>query len=133
LLGTISSNAITVEFLQAAIDPDNVSWLSGIACRNFDHIVHLDISVSWPHGSLDEETSGYGRLIFWDQTDEYLFPKGSYFILHRSYIIKGYFIARSGGTHQGISSNAFEKVDDAQVMLSPGLVERKMASGSCKQ
>ena len=54
---------------------------------------------------------------FWDQDDEYLFPKGSFFFLHGSFIIKGYFSARSGGTHQGINSNAFEKVDDAHVSI----------------
>ena len=132
LLGMTPGNAVTVEFLQETINPNNESLLSGIACRNLDHIVHLDIAVDWPRNSLIVEQRGYKRLTFWGGSDEFLFPKGSFFQLHGSYIIKGYFIARSGGMHQGVVSNAFEKVDDAQVMLSPGLVENKVANSSCR-
>ena len=126
------NGAITVEFLQAAIDPSHAGWLSGLACRNLDHIVHLDIKVDWPEQSLDVETSGNRRLVFWNDANEFLFPEGSFYFLHGSYIVKGYFIARSGGVHQGIVSNAFEKVSDAQVMLSPGLVENKITSDRCE-
>jgi hypothetical protein len=80
---------------------------------------------------VDVEQSGYKRLVFWDARDEYLFPDGSFFFLHGSYIIKGYFIARTGGEHQGVISNAFEKINDAQVMLTPGLSEISVKSGSC--
>lgn len=131
LLGTMSSKAITIEFLQAPINPSDVSWLSGIACRNYDHIVHLDISVDWPENSVDVERTGYKRLVFWDSAAEYLFPEGSFFFLHGSYIIKGYFIVRSGGMHQGVISNYFEKISDAQVMLTPGLTENKVRNGKC--
>ena len=131
LLTVGTSNAITVEFLQAAIDPAHVGWLFGIACRNYDHIIHLDISVDWPDKSVDVEQTRYQRLVFWDNSAEYLVPKDSFFFLHGSYIIKGYFIARSGGVHQGVVSNAFEKISDAQVMLSPGLSEHKMESENC--
>lgn len=132
LLGIASSNAIKVEFLQASIDPAHVGWLSGLACRNLDRMVHLDIRVEWPDKSLDVETSDYRRLIFWDKEAEYLFPKGSYSLLHGSYIIKGYFIVRSGGIHQGMVSNAFEKAGDPQAMFGPGLVETRQASSECK-
>lgn len=132
LMATAPGRAVTLEFLQASIDPSHAGWLSGLACRNFDHIVHLDITVDWPNGSLDVETTGYQRLVFWDETDEFLFPKGSFVPLHGSYVIKGYFIPRSGGVHQGIASNAFEKVDEADARLRPGLVENKMTSDRCK-
>lgn len=125
------SNALTIEFLQASINPDNAAWLSGIACRNLDHIIHLDIAVDWPNGSLEVENSGYKRLVFWGSEDEYLFPTGSFFLLHGSYIIKGYFIARSGGVHQGVASNSFDKISDAQVMLTPGISENQIRSGRC--
>jgi hypothetical protein len=46
LLLTVPGNAITIEFMQASITPANAIWLSGIACRNLDHIIHLDIAVS---------------------------------------------------------------------------------------
>jgi hypothetical protein len=131
-VATASNNAMTVEFLQARINPSHAEWLAGLACRNLDRIVHLDISVDWPDQSLDVETTGYRRLTFSNNTDEFLFPKGSYYMLHGSYIIKGYFIVRSGGMQQGVVSNAFEKVDDAEVMLRPGLVENKMTSDRCK-
>jgi hypothetical protein len=131
-IATTSNNTMTVEFLQTRIDQSHAEWLAGLACRNLDRIVHLDISVDWPDQSLDVETTGDRRLILWNSTDEFLFPKGSYYMLHGSYIIRGYFIARSGGVHQGVVSNAFEKVDDAQVMLRPGLVENKMTSDRCK-
>jgi hypothetical protein len=132
LFAATRANAVTVEFLQTSIDPESVGFLSGLACRNYDHIVHLDLSVSWPDKAVSVETMGYERLVFWSKTDEYLFPKNTYFFLHGSYIIKGYFIARAGGTHQGVTSNAFEKIDDAQVMLSPNVVERKTMDVACK-
>jgi len=129
---TAPSNAFKVEFLQSPIDPSRAGWLAGLACRNLDQIVHLDISVDWPKESLDVETDGYRRLVFWNSTDEFLFPKDSFFLLHGSYVVKGYFIVRSGGIHQGITSSSFEKIDDAQVMLRPGLTENKMTSDRCK-
>jgi hypothetical protein len=132
VLVTSSSKAIMIEFLQASIDPEHVGVLSGLSCRNYDHIVHLDISVNWPDDSLTVEKTDYQRLVFWDKSAEYLFPKDTYFVLHGSYIIKGYFIARSGGMHQGIVSNAFEKVNDAEVMLSPNVVERRIKNARCK-
>ncbi len=122
----------TIEFLQGPISPKNVSSLAGLACRNYDHIVHLDISVNWPAKTSEAEQSDDQRLIFWNSTAEYLFPKGSYDFLHGDYVIKGYFIVRDGGFHQGSSSRAFEKVDDATVMLSPTVNERKAGGRGCK-
>jgi hypothetical protein len=126
------ASALVVKFLQAEIDPSTVGWLSGLSCRNYDHIVHLDLSISWPSSDLEVEKSDYERLVFWNKTAEYLFPKGSYSFLHGSYVVKGYFIARSGGMHQGAVSNAFDKIDDAQVMLSPNVTERKTRRTACR-
>jgi hypothetical protein len=128
---TASNNANTVEFLQSPIDQSNANWLAGLACRNLDHIVHLDISVDWPLDSMDEEMTGDRRLVLWNDTDEFLFPKGSYYMFHGRYIIKGYFIPRSGGPHQHVVSNAFDKVDDEQVILRLAPVENKMANDKC--
>jgi hypothetical protein len=124
------ASAITIEFLQGEITPATVGWLSGLSCRNYDHVVHLDIGITWPDATV--ETSGYERLIFSASSAEYLFPKGTYMYLHGSYIVKGYFIARAGGMHQGIISDAFEKIDDAQVMLAPNVVEKKAKSSACR-
>jgi len=130
ILSSVLANAhaktIQVEFLQAAISPQNVGALSGLACRNLDRIVHLDIAVEWPTDKTHPEIDDYKRLVFWDDETEYLFPNGSYFFLHGSWIIKGYFIARSGGMHQGVSSDSFEKIDDASVMLNPNVTETKV-------
>lgn len=123
---------VTIEFLQGPITPKNIGDLEGLACRNYDHIVHLDISVNWPAKSADVETTDFQRLIFWNSTAEYLFPKDTYQFLHGDYVIKGYFIARNGGFHQGVTSRAFEKVDDATVMLSPTVTERKAGGKGCK-
>jgi hypothetical protein len=122
---------INIEFLQAEIDPSNVQWLSGLACRNYDRIVHVDLSISWPDKDTDAETAGFERLVFWNSEAEFLFPKGTYFFLHGSWIVKGYFIVRSGGVHQGIVSDAFEKIDDATVMLNPNVQENQIKSANC--
>ena len=100
-------------------------------------LVHVDIDVEWPNTTVNAEQSGYGRLIFWTDQDqngfgtEYLFPKGSYVYLHGSYMVKGYFIIRTGGMHQGVSSVAFEKVDDAIVLLNPAVNETKARGSRC--
>jgi hypothetical protein len=127
-----TGRALTVEFLQAAIDPHTAGLLSGLACRNLDHIVHLDLSVTWPETSLAVETDGYRRLIFWNESDEFLFPKGAYAVRHGSYAVKGYFIARAGGVHQGIVSNFLEKADDPGVKRTPGMVEKKAEGSACR-
>ena len=132
LVATKTGRAVTVEFLQAAIDPRNAGLLSGLACRNLDHVVHLDLSVTWPEKALGVEHDGYRRLVFWNDTDEFLFPKGSYSLRHGSYIVKGYFIPRAGGIHQGVASNYFEKISDARMKSKPGLAEKKAASSECK-
>ncbi|HXP75847.1 MAG TPA: hypothetical protein VN823_17015 [Stellaceae bacterium] len=126
------AKTVTIEFLQGPITPKTIGDLAGLACRNYDHIVHLDISVNWPAKNSDVETSDFQRLIFWDSKAEYLFPKDTYQYLHGDYVIKGYFIARNGGFHQGITSRAFEKVDDATVMLSPTVTEKKAGGKGCK-
>lgn len=127
-----TAKTIKIEFLQSKIDPGTVGALSGLSCRNEDRIVHLDISIDWPSDSIEAEDSGYKRLVFWDKANEYLFPEGSYFYLHGLYIVKGYFMARSGGVHQGIVSNSFQKIDDATVMLNPNIKEIKVSSSRCK-
>lgn len=126
------AKTIVIEFLQGRIAPKNIGDLAGLACRNYDHIVHLDISVNWPAKDADVDTSGDQQLIFWNSKAEYLFPKDSYQYLHGEYVIKGYFIARNGGIHQGATSRAFERVDDATVMLSPTVTERKAGGKGCK-
>jgi hypothetical protein len=75
LAGTNAGGAVTVEFLQAAIAPQTAGLLSGLACRNLDHIVHLDLSVTWPATSLAVETDGYRRLIFWNESENFCFRK----------------------------------------------------------
>jgi len=128
-----AARTIRIEFLQGAIDQKNVGLLYGLACRNYDHIVHLDIAVDWPQGSLDVEDKDFERLVFWNEKAEYLFPKGTYVYLHGSYVVKGYFIARSGGMHQGQVSNAFDKIDDAQVLLNPYVQETRARGARCKK
>src|SRR5215468_3741010 len=134
LLGAAAAPAktVTIELLQGPITPKNIGALAGLACRNYDRIVHLDISVNWPTKMTDVETTDYQRLVFWNNTAEYLFPKDSYQFLHGDYVIKGYFIARNGGFHQGVTSRAFERVDDATVMLSPTVTERKAGGKVCR-
>lgn len=126
-----SAKTMKIEFLQGSIDPQKVGELSGLSCRNEDHIVHLNISVDWPTDSITAEKTGYKRLVFWDKKNEYLFPEWSYFYLHGYYIIRGYFIVRSGGMHQGIISYAFEKIDDATIKMNPGVEEIEVTSSDC--
>ena len=97
ILGTSTIAKTTdIDFLQGEIDQQNVENLGGLACRNYDHIVHLNISIDWSDNARDEETTDYKRLIFWNDSAEYLFPNGSYFWLHGAYVIDGYFIPRRG-------------------------------------
>ena len=123
---------IRVEYLQNIIKPTNIDVLSGLACRNYGRVVHIQISVDWPPASMNVETSGYKRLVFWNDNAEFLFPNGTYSYQHGFYEIDGYFIARSGGIHQGVISNAFEKVDDIQVLLNPSVEEVRVNTSGCR-
>src|SRR5579859_8179497 len=82
------AKTVTIEFLQGPITPKNIGALAGLACRNYDRIVHLDIGVNWPAKTSDVEQAGHRRLIFWDSKAEYLFPKDTYAYLHGDYVIK---------------------------------------------
>ena len=125
------AKTIDVEFLQGTIDPKTIEDLGGLAFRNYDHIVHLKIAVDWTADKRHEETTGYKRLIFWNDSAEYLFPNSTYFYLHGDYMINGYFIPRSGGMHQGVISIAFEKIDYTQVLLNPNVNEIKAKGPGC--
>ena len=114
---------IQLEFLQGVITYGNAKYLSSIACRNFDHIVHINISIDWLSDKMSVEQVGSRRLIVWDDNAEYLFPKNSYNYLHGEYVVNGYFIVRHGGTHQGIVSLSFERINDSDVLLNPNVVE----------
>lgn len=131
-LGLAQAREIIIERLSANIDPANVGKLDGLWCANVDKIVKISIGVDWPPDKTDVETDGYKRLIFWDDQDEHLFPDGSYSYQHGTYVIDGYFIARSGGIHQGVSSLYFERVDDAQVLLNPAVKEVPAKETACK-
>ena len=131
-INSADAKTIRVEFLDTEITPQTVPMLAGLSCRNFGHVVHLRLAVRWPSGSMEVETTGYKRLVFWNQANEFLFPDGTYNYQHGDYIIEGYFIARSGGIHQGILSDAFENVDDAQVLLNPSVQEVRVNSPACK-
>jgi hypothetical protein len=122
---------IQVEFLQANITPSNVKLLDGIWCRNVDKVLHVKLAVDWPQDAMNRETTGYKRLIFWTKEVEYLFPPDSYNFQHGVYIVNGYFIARAGGTHQGVSSFSFERVPDATVLLNPAVKEVQMQKPGC--
>ncbi len=132
LAGASASAAANVALLHAAISPQNAGLLSGLACRNLDHIVRLDLTVTWPEKSLSVEHDGYRRLVFWNDTDEFLFPKGTYIPQQGRYIVKGYFVPRAGGIHQGIASNYFEKINDARVKGKADRAENKAENGGCK-
>jgi hypothetical protein len=126
-----TARTVTVEFLQAPINERTIDSLDGLACRNLDHIVHLKISVNWPADKLDEETTDYKRLVFWTDKAEYLFPNGGYTYRHGDYAIDGYFIPKNGGIRQGITSTAFDKIDDAKVLHDPSVKEVKAKRGGC--
>jgi hypothetical protein len=132
LVATGAYSSITVEFLQTTIDIQDAELLSSLVCRSGGYPVHLDLSVNWPDKSSDIEKAGRERLIFWDKSDKYLFPKGSYVLRQGSFIIKGYFIAHVTGVQDGVFSIEFEKIDDAQVTQKQGFVEEKKASTKCK-
>jgi len=122
---------LEIELLQGDVNQKNVANLGGLACSSYDRIVHLQIAVEWPADARDEEKTDYKRLVFWNDNAEYLFPSGSYFWLHGKYEINGYFIPRRGGQHQGgVLSIAFDKIEDAQVLLNPAVHETKAAGGS---
>jgi hypothetical protein len=124
-----AQRTLVIEFLQNGMSPKDAKYLSGLSCRNTDRIVHIDISVDWPSDGLVNNKDG---LVFSTDENEYLFPTGTYRWEHGVYLIKGYFIVRNGGMHQGIVSLAFEKVDDSKVLLNPNVQEVKKLSAACK-
>jgi hypothetical protein len=133
----LAARSIDLEFLQGEVSPQTEDALAGLACRNFDRIVHIDILLNWPEEATEVERFDNERLVFWTKPNdygfgtEYLFPRGSYAFALGRYRVKGYFIVRAGGIHQGISSVAFEKIDDAAVLLNPAVQETKITSPRC--
>ena len=106
-----------IESLDGMIEPQNVGDLSGLACRNYDRVVRVNITIDWP----SEDQSSYNSLAFWTDHTEYLFPKGSYYYRPGSgWVIDGYFIVRSKGTDRGVVS--FEKLGDTSVLPNRNVV-----------
>jgi hypothetical protein len=115
------ARTIKIEKLTGNVDPKRAFLLEGLSCRNLDKVVHITISIDWPQDKTS--TNDGGRFIFWTDETEFLFPQSKVSYLHGDYTISGYFITRSGGTHQGITSMAFEAVDDASVVLNSNVKE----------
>jgi hypothetical protein len=108
--------AAPIEALKAQITPSREKKLACLVDANYDKVVKLDISIAWPEKKMTVEQDSYQRLLVLTSAPdaaEYVFPKGSYAHGGRSYAVSGYFIVRGGGTHQGITSIAFEPVTDA--------------------
>lgn len=126
------SQNVRIEVLNDVTTPASIGHLDGTWCRSIDKIVHLKISVDWPREQMTVETSDFHRFIFWTKDAEYLFPQGSYDWERGSYFVNNYFIARSGGIHQGVVSQAFEKVDDTKVLLNPFVREISVKKNGCK-
>ena len=122
---------VRVEYLDANINQQTISLLSSLSCRDLDHVVHLKLAIDWPANAVTVETTDYKRLVFRNSAAEFLFPSGTYSYQHGSYIVDGYFIPRSGGMHQGISSDAFEKIDDTKVLLNPAVKEVRTKATNC--
>jgi hypothetical protein len=102
----------TIEVLQGTINPRNAAGLVGLACRNYNQVVHLNIRIEWPATETTVEATSYKRLVVWNGTDEFLFFDGSYKSADGVWVIDGYFVPLAGGTHQGVTSHAFERVDN---------------------
>jgi hypothetical protein len=119
-----------IEKLTGPVSTRNTFLLEGLSCRNLDKIVHVNISVDWASDALSQNDAG--RFVFWTSESEFLFPQSKVIFLHGSYLVNGYFIARSGGTHQGVTSMAFEKVEDASVMLNPSVKEVPAKRVGCR-
>lgn len=130
LMSAAQARPIHIEFLHGEITSDNIADLGNLACRNHDKIVHLNMDIVWPENSTKVETNGFRRLIVYTDDIEYLFPYGSYEYQHGGYRIDGYFIVRSGGMHDGVTSDAFERVRDEPVLLNPHVVETSAKIGS---
>ncbi len=130
-LSSALARDVRVEFLVAKITPQAAALLSSLSCRDVDHVVHLRLSIQWPNDATSLETTDFKRLVFWNKETEFLFPYGSYNYQHGSYVVNGYFIPRSGGIHQGVLSDAFEKVDDTKVLLNPSVKEVRTKATTC--
>jgi hypothetical protein len=124
-LSSVCAKTIRIEFLQGNFDQKNAFIIDGLACRNLDKIVHLNIALDWPEGTLSKEDKD--NVDFWtnrgESDSDYRFPSSKVEYRHGSYLISGYFIIRSGGTHQGITGMGFQAIDDATVMLNPSVKE----------
>ncbi len=125
----VYAKKINIELLRGSVTDKTVKYLGGLACRNQDKIVHLKINVDIENAHAENED--YERLIFSDDHYEYLFPKGSYFWLHGGWEIDGYFVIKSGGVHQGISSAYFDQIKAETVLLNPNVSEKEVKKSSC--
>lgn len=125
----VYAKKINIELLEGPITEKTVKYLGGLACRNFDKVVHLKINVDVKNAYAENED--YERLILSDDNYEYLFTKGSYFWLHGGWVIDGYFIIKSGGVHQGIVSASFQQIKEETVLLNPNVSEKRIKRSSC--
>ena len=127
-----AQTVIRMELLCGSINATNIKNLFDVWSRNIDKVIHLKLSIDWPNESVNFEQSDYKRLIFWNENAEYLFPDKAYSYQHGSWIVNGYFIARSGGVHQGVISIAFEKIADTAVLLNPSVIEIPARGSTCR-
>jgi hypothetical protein len=129
-LSQSSAKQAGVENLYEEINPQTVADLSGLACRNHDKIVYINVSINWTGESGGAEES-YERLIFWTEDAEFHFPKGSYVYENGTWLVSGYFVVRSGETRSGVIPVVFEIVDDATGMLDSKIVDAKGGGADC--
>lgn len=131
LMAPAQAARIHIDVLRGDITEATIARLNGLVCHNYDKIVHLDISIEMPESDIVVEPEGYQRMMVILNDSEYLFPKGSYVYAHGAYVIDGYFIVKSGGTHQGTNSAAFEQTDAELVLLNPHVVETVARDSAC--
>jgi hypothetical protein len=98
------------------------AFLSKVA-DHVDGIVGVQVWIEPSEGSDATYQVGQDddRLVISNETYELLAPQSAWRWEHGRYVIDGFFLVKSGGVHQGVSSVALEAVSESAVRLKPNL------------
>lgn len=107
--------------LSGEVDPAHAEAFLSKVADHVDGIVGVQVWIEPSEGGDTTYQVGQDdeRLVISNQTYELLAPKGAWRWEHGRYVVDGFFLVKSGGVHQGVSSLGLEAVSESAVRLKP--------------
>jgi hypothetical protein len=111
-----------IDQIVGGVSAENVDKFAEEISDHLDKIVGLKVSVeAGDSGGMSAHVTEGMLVVYRSGGDFEIVANSGYRYEHGAYVFDGFFIVKSGGMHQGVVSYGLQEVNEAQVLLTPGV------------